>query len=194
MSKPQNKFLPMVLSLTLITIVTSGLLAVVNELTMEPIKAAKQQRVQNSLQEILPAFDTVKDTVIGGNDVTIAYKDGDIAGYAITSSSNGYGGAFKIMVGYDATGKINDYAILEQQETPGLGAKMVTWFKESVPGRSCLDNLVVSKDGGDVDAITAATITSRAFLKAVNKANNQALVILSGSEESNNPSVRHSER
>lgn len=171
MSKPQNKFLPMVLSLTLITIVTGGLLAVVNDLTKEPIEAAKQQRVQNSLQEILPAFDTVKDTVIGGGDVTIAYKDGKIAGYAITSNSNGYGGAFKIMVGYDATGKINDYAILEQQETPGLGAKMVTWFKESVPGRSCLDNLVVSKDGGDVDAITAATITSRAFLKAVNKAN-----------------------
>lgn len=171
MSKPQNKFLPMVLSLTLITIVTGGLLAVVNDLTKEPIEAAKQQRVQNSLQEILPAFDTVKDTVIGGGDVTIAYKDGKIAGYAITSKANGYGGEFKIMVGYDATGKINDYAILEQQETPGLGAKMVTWFKESVPGHTCLDNLVVSKDDGTIDGITAATITSRAFLKAVNKAN-----------------------
>lgn len=171
MSKPQNKFLPMVLSLTLITIVTGGLLAVVNDLTKESIEAAKQQRVQNSLQEILPAFDTIKDTVIGGSDVTIAYKDGEITGYAITSKANGYGGEFKIMVGYDATGKINDYAILEQQETPGLGAKMVTWFKESVPGHTCLDNLVVSKDDGTIDGITAATITSRAFLKAVNKAN-----------------------
>ena len=80
-------------------------------------------------------------------------------GVAIETTVDGCGGQFRVMVGFDAEGNILGYEILEHQETPGLGSHMVHWFKNAE-----------SKDGGDVDAITAATITSRAFLKAINQA------------------------
>lgn len=169
--KNQNKFWPMVLSLTIIAIITGGLLAVVNSLTLEPIAKAKEVRLQNSLQEILPPFEVVKDTIIDNKTVYLAYADAKFVGCAITSDANGYGGTFHILVGYDSNGVITDYAIIDHQETPGLGAKMGTWFKNSVPGKSVTNSFVVSKDDGDIDGITAATITSRAFLKAVTKAN-----------------------
>ncbi len=171
MKKVQDKFWPMVLSLTLTAMLTGGLLSVVYSLTQEPIEVSKKMNETKSLRAVLPPFDNMKDTVINDTKVTIAYKDSKIAGYAVASDASGYGGIFKIVVGYDKDGVINDYAILEHQETPGLGAKMITWFKDSLPGRSSSEQLSVSKDGGNVDAITAATITSRAFLEAVNKAN-----------------------
>ena len=80
------------------------------------------------------------------------------------------------MVGFDNEGKIINYEILEHQETPGLGDKIDQWFKnadkpsQNIIGRQATGMFVVSKDGGDVDAITAATISSRAFLKAINNA------------------------
>ena len=110
-------------------------------------------------------------------DVVIyrATKDGKEIGAAVEVSEMGFGGAQKLMVGFDAEGKIVDYAVLEHQETPGLGDKIVFWFKNAEkPGQNILGreakNLTVSKDGGEVDAITAATISSRAFLRAINKA------------------------
>ena len=77
---------------------------------------------------------------------------------------------------YDTEGKLLNYSVLQHAETPGLGAKMQEWFRtdknrQSVLGRNLSDGeLKVTKDGGDVDAITASTITSRAFLNAVNRA------------------------
>ena len=87
----------------------------------------------------------------------------------------GFGGELKVLVGFDAEGKIYNYSLLAHAETPGLGSKAADWFKEgnkgSIKGMSPGEGeLKVSKDGGQVDAITASTITSRAFLKAVNKA------------------------
>ena len=90
-------------------------------------------------------------------------------------AENGFGGIFHVMVGFDATGAITGFEVLDHQETPGLGSKMQEWFQNvrTVIGLNPAEaNLTVSKDGGDVDAITAATISSRAFLAAVNKAYN----------------------
>jgi len=87
----------------------------------------------------------------------------------------GFGGELKVLTGFDAEGNILGYTILGHAETPGLGAKATDWFQKGGKGdiigkNPAKNNMTVSKDGGEVDAITASTITSRAFLKAVNEA------------------------
>ena len=88
-----------------------------------------------------------------------------------------FGGDLKVLVGFNQEGNILGYTILQTAETPGLGAKAEGWFQKDVKGsiigkNPSTDNLIVSKDGGSVNAITASTITSRAFLLAVNNAYN----------------------
>lgn len=178
MSKAQDKFLPMVLSLTLIALISGGLLAVVYDLTKEPIEISKETSRQKNLKMVLPEFDTIKDTVFSFKSydtnleipASIAYKDGEVSGYAFYTEENGYGGAVKVLTGFSPDGTIVNYAIMEHQETPGLGAKADKWFKTSIAGGNAYTTYTVTKDGGNVDGITAATITSRAFLKAVNRA------------------------
>lgn len=103
-------------------------------------------------------------------------KNGDQwVGTAVEAKSMGFGGELKVLVGFDAEGKIYNYSLLSHAETPGLGSKAADWFKEgnkgSIKGMNPGEQpLTVSKDGGQVDAITASTITSRAFLNAVNAA------------------------
>ena len=86
----------------------------------------------------------------------------------------GFGGDLRVLVGFADDGTITGYTVLQHAETPGLGAKAATWFqkdgKGNIIGKKAVKPLAVSKDGGEVDAITASTITSRAFLKAVNQA------------------------
>ena len=97
-------------------------------------------------------------------------------GAAVESTTGGFGGDLKVLVGFDPDGKILGYTLLEHAETPGLGAKADKWFqkgeKGDIIGKTPAEPLTVSKDGGQVDAITASTITSRAFLLAVNQAYN----------------------
>ena len=99
-------------------------------------------------------------------------------GTAVQSTDpNGFGGNLKVLVGFNAAGDILGYTVLEHAETPGLGAKAGDWFQKGQPGcivglNPAKSNLTVSKDGGDIDAITASTITSRSFLRAVQQAYN----------------------
>ncbi|SDZ86001.1 electron transport complex protein RnfG [Porphyromonadaceae bacterium KH3R12] len=176
----------MFLSLSLICLTVAVLLAQVNKMTAKPIADAKAMKLQNAISEVVPEFDndptaeafTMPD---GQGDSLLVYpaKKGDqIVGYALNSfSNNGFSGNIQIMVGFDMEHKIVNYSVLQHAETPGLGSKMTEWFKDmakpsqSVIGRDLSKGaLSVSKDGGDVDAITASTITSRAFLEAVNRA------------------------
>ena len=117
----------------------------------------------------------------GNGDSLLVYpalKNNEIVGYAVNSNSNnGFSGRIDIMVGFDTQSKVINYAVLSHAETPGLGSKMGEWFKnndkpkQSIIGKDLSKRqLHVSSDGGDIDAITASTITSRAFLEAVNKA------------------------
>lgn len=144
---------------------------------------------------------TVKDPVESDGFVfhQVYDKQGELLGTAVESSTNGFGGTLKIMTGFAPDGKILGYEVLEHAETPGLGANAGEWFKQSAaaksgsqsafadvmlgaPQKAGNHNIVgmnpgssdmrVSKDGGDIDAITASTITSRAFLKAVTNAYN----------------------
>lgn len=179
MAKLESTFKNMVLSLVSISVVAAVALAGVFLLTSANIENQKAQKQQKAIMDVLPQKGegaVIADPEKVG-DVVIyrATKDGKEIGAAVQVSEMGFGGAQKLMVGFDAEGKIVDYAVLEHQETPGLGDKIVFWFKDTkkqgqnILGREA-KNLTVSKDGGEVDAITAATISSRAFLRAINKA------------------------
>ena len=167
----------MLLVLTGVTAISVALLAYVNELTKGPIAEANAKTLSDAISIVVPAFDNnptaeaTKETV-NGVEYTIypAKKDGQWVGAAM-----GFGGELKVLVGFDADGKIYDYSLLSHAETPGLGSKAADWFKEGNKGSIKGMNpgeapLTVSKDGGQIDAITASTITSRAFLNAVNAA------------------------
>ena len=176
----------MVLVLTAVAVIMGGILAYVNHLTEGPIAAQKEKALADGIKTVMVCNDLVvakqdevKQNDANGKEVTytiyqIQDNQGKDLGAAVESSTMGFGGTLKVLVGFDTEGKILGYTLLEQAETPGLGAKADRWFqkgeKGDIIGKSPQEPLTVSKDGGQVDAITASTITSRAFLLAVNNA------------------------
>ena len=161
----------MALSLTLVCLVCSGLLGVVYAMTAEPIRKAEEAKVAASIARVLPSFEAQPEREsisVDGLDYTFYKVPG--AGYAIISTVGGFGGPLSLMVGIDENGLVVNTVVLSHSETPGLGAKCATevsfidQFKGWDPAAK---RLVVRKDGGDVDAITASTITSRAYTKAI---------------------------
>lgn len=174
----QSSFKNMSLCLLVICSVCSALLAGVYALTAEPIAAASAAKNQAAIMEVLPECASVEEerTVeMDGESFTynLAYDElGNTVGCAIDVSSLGFGGAINIKVGFNTDGIIWNTKVLSQAETPGLGAKCVEpafsgQFKGFDPAQK---KLAVKKDGGDVDAITASTITSRAYAEALAKA------------------------
>lgn len=182
MKKLESSLKNMVIVLTVITVVASGLLAYVNQLTAGPIAEANAKALSDAIAIVVPGFDNnpaEAPEAIELDGITYkvykATKGGEFIGAAVESSSNGFGGALTVLVGFDKEGKIIDYSVLSHAETPGLGSKAAEWFKKGAKGDITGKNpgeqaLTVNKDGGQIDAITASTITSRAFLKAVNNA------------------------
>lgn len=164
----------MLLSLTLIALIAAGLLAWVKTITDEPIRLAEEKKQTEALSQVLPAFDKIETENDEDGIVYKAYQNNQWVGTAVECTGNGFSGDIVVMVGFDNKHQLIDYVVLKQTETPGLGTKMVTWFKEkaNLKGRKMdLNNpLKVNKDGGDVQAITAATISSRAFVEVVNNA------------------------
>ncbi|RUT77967.1 RnfABCDGE type electron transport complex subunit G [Ancylomarina longa] len=189
--KRESTFINMVLVLFVVTLVASAALGGVYEITKEPIAAAKLAKKLNAIKEVVPAFDnnpSEEAYKVGINEKDTlefypAKKDGKLVGTAVkTFTSKGFGGNVWVMVGFKPDGTVYNYSVLEHKETPGLGTKMVKWFKPTDPAReksSIINknpgtvNFTVSKDGGDIDAITAATISSRAFLDAIRTGYNE---------------------
>ena len=188
MKKLESSLTNMVLVLTGVAVVMGGILAFVNHLTEGPIAQQKEKTLADGIKAVMVCddlvvtkTDTVKQNDAKGKELTyIIYQTQDKAGKdlgaAVESTTGGFGGDLKVLVGFDADGKILGYTLLEHAETPGLGAKADKWFQKGengdIIGKVPAEPLTVSKDGGQVDAITASTITSRAFLLAVNNAYN----------------------
>ena len=177
MEKLQSSFKNMVLSLVTISVVAAGALAGVYILTLNTINAQKAAKQKQAVLAVLPEGATIAEPEeVNGLTVYKAFAGDKWVGTAVETEENGFGGPQKIMVGFDAEGKVINYEVLEHQETPGLGDHIAEWFKntakpgQNIIGRKATGAFKVSKDGGDVDAITAATISSRAFLQAINKA------------------------
>ena len=178
MAKLKSSLTNMLLSLTLITLVAAGLLAGIYSLTKDTIAATNAAKQQAAIIAVLPqveGLNIAEPLEVDGITIFKAHQGDTFAGAAVKVAENGFGGTFHVMVGFDNAGTITGFEVLDHQETPGLGSKMQEWFQNvrTIIGLNpAQSNLTVSKDGGDVDAITAATISSRAFLAAVNKAYN----------------------
>jgi len=172
----------MVLTLFLVTLAASATLGFIYELTKEPIAQAKLRKKNAAIQKVVPRFTNQPNNesyqvAVEGDSLTLypAKQDGKLVGVAVsTFTTKGYSGEIRLMVGFNPDGTIHNISVLEHQETPGLGDKIEKsksdWsrqFNGQQPGDF---QVKVQKDGGDVDAITAATISSRAYCDAVRRA------------------------
>ena len=178
--KAESTLLNMVLVLTIIAVVSAAALAMINNVTEGPIKEAKQAKTEAAIKQVLPEFASLKSTKVlidkdkDSTKCNLAYDaQNNLVGIAVEGSTEeGFSGHIGIMVGFDAEGNITGYNVLETQETPGLGSKAGEWFQKDGKGKVIgmnpgTNNITVRKDGGEVDAITAATISSRAFCNAI---------------------------
>lgn len=183
MAKTESTLKNMVLSLTLIALGASACLGFVYEITKGPIELSVLNKKLEAIKQVVPEFNNNPDTEMfllptGEGDSLEVYpakKDNEITGYAVNTYTNsGFSGYIGLMVGFKPDGTIINITVLSQKETPGLGTKMTDpGFKGQFGGRNPADfQLKVKKDGGQVDAITAATISSRAFCDAVRRAYN----------------------
>ncbi|MDR2497657.1 MAG: RnfABCDGE type electron transport complex subunit G [Tannerellaceae bacterium] len=185
MKKLASSFPNMFLSLLGVCAISGLIVTGANIYTSGPIARSKAAALEEALRKVIPAFDNnplqemYRAGIAEGDSLSIypATKDGQPVGAAVESiTRKGFSGEIKILVGFDAEGRLVDYSVLQHAETPGLGSKMDAWFRtdknqQSVIGRSLAQGaLSLAKDGGDVDGITASTITSRAFLDALNRA------------------------
>jgi len=183
MAKIESSLKNMILSLTLIALAASAALGFVYEVTRRPIEMTKLNKKLEAIKAVVPSFDNNPDQEMfklptgEGDSLEIfpARKDNEIIGYAVrTSTQKGFSGYIGIMVGFSPDGTIINTNVLDQKETPGLGTKMTEpAFKDQFNGKNPgVFKLKVKKDGGEVDAITAATISSRAFCDALERAYN----------------------
>lgn len=176
----------MLISLLGVSLIASAALGLVNDATKSTIKQAELDKQTKAIASVLPPFDKLGESkqVLpkdGKDSITIypaMNKEGETIANAVKSYTySGFSGYIEVMVGFDKEGVITGYQILKHAETPGLGSKMSTWFNNKQKPGQCIigrtpakEPFKVSKDGGNVDAITAATISSRAFLQSVNRA------------------------
>ena len=192
MKKLESTWYNMLIVLTLIAVVAGAALGFVNQKTSPLISENDAKAEAAGVIEVLKAENVEvqrKDTV-GNSIVYITNK-----GIAVKAEyANAFDGTLTLLVGFDYEGNILGYKVLKTNETPGLGAKADKWFQEGSKGNivgmsPAKNNMTVSKDGGEVDAITASTITSRAFLRAVNTA--YAAMNNSNEDVQSGASVRH---
>lgn len=172
----------MVLVLLIITAVAALAVGGVYVLTKKPIEQAKINKINTAIAAVMPDFDNVPSQEkivqeIDGQVVNVypARVGDSVVGYAIeTFSKSGFGGQILLMVGILGGGDITSISVIEHKETPGLGDKIEAGksdFGVQFRGKNpATFNFKVTKDGGDVDAITASTITSRAYTDAVERA------------------------
>lgn len=180
----ESTFKNMTLTLFVVTLLASTSLGFVYSFTKGPIENAQNAKINNAISKVLPEFDNKPAAEkftreVDGGILTFypATKGGQKVGTAIqTFTKNGFSGQIDLMVGFLADGTIYAIEVIAHKETPGLGDKMESdksdfsvQFKGKNPETF---KLVVRKDGGDVDAITATTISSRAYCDAVQRAYN----------------------
>ena len=180
MAAKKDTLLNMFVALFLICIVAGGILGIVYNATKDPIAAAENAKRTAAIKNVLPDFKTLKTVNVKSamEDAEIPFHlaydaDNNFIGAAVETFTNkGFSGNISLMVGILADGTIKNISVLQHAETPGLGSKMEEdTFKNQFNDKNAASfNFSVKKDGGDVDAITAATISSRAFCDAVNRA------------------------
>lgn len=187
MNRLESSLKNMIFSLGLITLIAGAILGTVYFITKQPIAEMQHQMQVDAIKEVVPEFDNDPEadkweyTADGSHCIVYpAYRNSTLVGAAVESMSmNGFAGEIRIMCGFDTAGNVIGYKVLSHGETPGLGSKMQPWFSDTTAQRNIIGKspattaFYVTKDTeqhGKIDAITAATISSRAFLEAVRKA------------------------
>lgn len=175
----------MVITLFVVTFTAAAALGFVYDLTKDAIELSKTKAQSEAIEKVLPEFDELgtsfKVAAPSASDSLEffpAFRNGEQVGIAVkTYTNNGFSGYISVMAGIDSSGNLSGFEVLEHAETPGLGSKMSVWFRnDQKPNQNVIGknpkshSFKVSKDGGDIDAITASTITSRAFLEAIVRA------------------------
>ncbi|MDD4395702.1 MAG: RnfABCDGE type electron transport complex subunit G [Bacteroidales bacterium] len=184
MAKKKSTLFNMTMALTVIVSVATLALAGVYVITKSSIEQQKIEKTQKAIKQVLPGFNGETQCVAiklpkdaDSVYVNLAYNNDKLFGAAVeTYTDKAFKSTFSIMVGFDANGKVLGTEVINMNETPGLGDKInksKSNFSDQFVSMCPADNqfqLKVKKDGGTVDAITAATISSRAFCDAVNRA------------------------
>ena len=186
MAQRESTFLSMTATLFVVTFVAAAILGFIYDLTQADIEISKQKAQEEAIKSVLPVFETLgnpyKILPEGSSDSLEFFPAYDankqLVGTAVkTYTKNGFSGFISIMAGLSPEGNITGYEVLDHKETPGLGSKMNQWFRDetktsqNIIGKNpATSKFQVSKDGGDIDAITASTISSRAFLEAIVRA------------------------
>ncbi len=159
------------LLLFVICVCITALLAGTNKLTAAKIAQNAVENEEASRQTVLPDADEFKTE----DDCAVGYKDGKVIGYVYVTSAKGYGGDVQIMTGITTDGTISGVVVLDHDETPGLGANCEkesfrSQYMQSVPadGFTVVKNQTAGE--GEIEALTGATISSRAVTDAVNEA------------------------
>jgi len=171
----KSSFVNMALCLTLVCLVCAAILGSLYSVTKDPIEATRAAQAKAAVAKVLPEGGEIAEAVKVDADGVIEYsvqsKDSTVLAYAVKTATGGFGGQLVLMVGVQPDGTVYNTTVLEHSETPGLGAKCTeedSHFREQWKGFK--GELAVTKDKGDIDAITASTITSRAYTKAVKQA------------------------
>jgi electron transport complex protein RnfG len=157
-----------------ITLLSGAAMGFVNRATVERIQAQKQLQAENARREALPQAETFEGREADGFEYTVGLAGQQIVGYTFLALGKGYSSTIETVVGVDPAGKVVEIEIIFQQETPGLGARVVEvrggeeepFFEEQFDGRA-IESLAVKQDGGPLDSITGATISSRAVARSV---------------------------
>ncbi len=157
-----NKAYPIVFLAVIVTISVVILIAL-NSVTSSIVEERRVEEIKDTLEKIFPEMSEYKLE----NEVYMIYQDGEKSGYAFIASGSGYGGDIDILVGLDSDFKIKDISILTQTETPGLGARITeSTFTDQFKGLSA-DEVALKSNNGMIDAITGATISSKAVVDTV---------------------------
>lgn len=178
MNKLKSTLPNMIISLGVITVLSGLVLGLMYSVTKEPIEQSAREMQTAAIAEVLPEYDNDPEAQmclvdVDGRSFEVypAEMDGRLVGAAVKGASmDGFAGEVVVMCGFDEGGNVVNYRVLKQAETPGLGEKMEMWFRDPAGARSVIgkspvtSSFLPTKDGGDIDAITAATISSRAFL------------------------------
>ena len=168
----------MVAVLMIVAICSATAIGYVYKITKAPIEEAKNGNILNAIRELVGIFDNnpfEEKIVISGSQLELypARENGTVTSVAIKSSSKeGFGGKIELIIGILMDGTITGYKVIEQNETPGLGSKVTEpQFSNQFVGKNAYtDNFDLKKDGGETDAVTGATISSRAVVGAVKDA------------------------
>ena len=165
-----------VVTLLLFAAVVALLLGLVNRVTAEPIAAYRAEKLQSAMREVLPAEEYRELEYSGDPAVKTVYLAGS-EGWIIEVTPSGFGGLIDMLVGVDTHGAVTGVSIVSMSETSGLGANAAREsFRSQYEGRS--GSVKLKKQGGEIDALTGATVTSTAVTGGVNIALNLAAELM----------------